>query len=257
MQKPSPVLPETLVSSVSALKAPAKRVSGGRIASPVHRPHSTNDWMLERDVFNSLNAEYGPFTVDACADVNGFNAQVATKYFNTASSFLLATPLQLSGENVWCNPPFDDAAAFVEHYLYCKSKSTVPASAVFILPKWSNPPWALLTSHMDIVAEFPAHTQLFTRPEKPGSLKRVRVGPTPWPIQVYYDSAANQVPPGLLGNGSHEVSTPVSLYVLRYLALSRQRLKSLKSLRRPSLPSMLCALWLLVTIPNSCWCSKV
>jgi transposase InsO family protein len=167
--------------------APALRVGGRRvITADKHRSVAAatdlSDWMFDREEFNRLSAQYGPFTVDAAADTNGNNAHVTAHYYSSASSFLDA---DIAGEKVWCNPPFAHAADFISHYLSCKSEAPTTTSGLFILPKWNR--WSHLTHNMTLVHEYPARMQLFTKPVTPGSAERTAVGPTPWPVQVYYD----------------------------------------------------------------------
>lgn len=141
--------------------------------------------MLNRSEFLKWQRELGvTFSVDACCDPDGFNSQVSNHFYSKNKSFLQA---DVSGQTVWCNPPFDSAATFLSHYLQCKVSSPWSTSGVFILPKWKNPQWATLTKGMRLLHEYPAHTQLFTRPNADPALDRVQVGPAPWPVQVYYD----------------------------------------------------------------------
>ena len=86
--------------------------------------------MLHRAHFNKFNAIYGPFTVDAAADNNGYNAQ-CSHFFCPDRSFLTAP---VAGEKVWCNPPIAVAADFLTHYFQCKSQAPYTTSAVFIPP---------------------------------------------------------------------------------------------------------------------------
>ena len=167
--------------------APALRVGGRRVHTADNRrsvaaSSDRTDWMFDRSEFNRLSAQYGPFTVDAAADVNGNNAHVTTRYYSANDSFLNA---DVSGQNVWCNPPFAHATDFLSHYLSCKAVSPTTTSGLFILPKWDR--WSHLTQHMQLVHEYPARMQLFTRPVTPGSAERTAVGPTSWPVQVFYD----------------------------------------------------------------------
>ena len=151
----------------------------------------SSDWMLHRAHFNKFNAIYGPFTVDAAADNNGYNAQ-CSHFFCPDRSFLTAP---VAGEKVWCNPPIVVAADFLTHYFQCKSQAPYTTSAVFILPIWPAAPWTALLSDLTLVHRFPHNSKLFSKPDSPGSPTRMQVGPTPWPIGVYYDPPIPQLSP--------------------------------------------------------------
>ena len=178
----------------SALKVGSRRVQTARVRFALLKaqklkskpsPKDTSDWMLNRSEFLKWQRELGvTFSVDACCDPDGFNSHVPTRFYSKDKSFLQA---DVSGETVWCNPPFHSAVTFLSHYLQCKSTAPWSTSGVFILPKWRNPKWANLTQGMRLLHEYPAHTQLFTRPNADPALDRVQVGPAPWPVQVFYD----------------------------------------------------------------------
>jgi hypothetical protein len=141
--------------------------------------------MLNRFEFLKWQRELGViFTVDACCDPNGYNTHVADHFYSKDKSFLES---DVSGHVVWCNPPFQSAANFLSHYLKCKVSAPWSTSGVFILPKWSSNKWSHLTQGMRLVHEYPARTQLFTRPDPVNPAARQKVGPAPWPVQVYFD----------------------------------------------------------------------
>ena len=130
----------------------------------------SSDWMLHRAHFNKFNAIYGPFTVDAAADNNGYNAQ-CSHFFCPDRSFLTAP---VAGEKVWCNPPIAVAADFLTHYFQCKSQAPYTTSAVFILPIWPAAPWTALLSDLTLVHRFPHNSKLFSKPDSPGSPTRMQ-----------------------------------------------------------------------------------
>ena len=134
-------------------------------------------------------AFYGPFTVDACADSEGRNAQ-ADKFYHNQNSFLKAN---VEGENVWLNAPFRRAGSFIRHYLECKERAPAQTSAVIILPKWTNKSWWKLTEGFRVLKTYPAGTNLFTAPSPQHDGTRVDMGPTRWETVVFWD------PPTLQG----------------------------------------------------------
>jgi hypothetical protein len=137
----------------------------------------------------SFEAYYGPFTVDACADPEGHNAQ-APKFYHSQNSFLKAN---VEGENVWLNAPFRRAGHFLKHYLECKERAPAQTCAVIILPRWENKPWWRLTEGFRVLRVYPAGTHLFTAPTHPGAVIREDLGPTKWEVVVFWD------PPTLQG----------------------------------------------------------
>ena len=182
------------------LKRPAEpkahRPAGQRKAQPPKAPKAASrdlqDWQLDRPVFLRFNDDYGPFTCDAACDDEGRNAQVSTKFFCPARTFLEA---DVSGDCVWMFPPFSRATEFIQHYLRCKQRDP-STSAVILLPKWANAAWAPMVSGMKLVREFPARTPLFTRPGPEPSGPRQRVGPTPWPFLIFWDPPGKPETPG-------------------------------------------------------------
>jgi RNase H-like domain found in reverse transcriptase/Reverse transcriptase (RNA-dependent DNA polymerase)/Integrase zinc binding domain/Retroviral aspartyl protease/Chromo (CHRromatin Organisation MOdifier) domain/DNA N-6-adenine-methyltransferase (Dam) len=152
------------------------------------------DWRFSRHLFLQLNAEYGPFTVDACCDDLGANAHVASKYFCPSRSFLLS---DVAAETVWLNPPFSQGLDFLQHYLKCKAHSPARTSAVILLPDWPDAPWSSLVANMQLVHTYPARSKsLFTRPPSHPAAASKPVGPLPWAVHVYYDPP--QAPAGAL-----------------------------------------------------------
>lgn len=149
--------------------------------------------MFDREQFLQLEEQFGPFTCDGTADSQGLNAQVPTKFYSPQRSIFQA---DVGGENLWCNPPFQMADKVIQHYLQCKAATDRPTSAVFVLPKWANARWAPLVAHMQLVREYPARVQLFTRPSPSGG--REKLGPAPWPVVVYHDAVPNPVPASLV-----------------------------------------------------------
>jgi hypothetical protein len=147
--------------------------------------------MFNRQYFQVLEQRFGPFTVDAACDNDGYNAQVSTKFFCPSRSFLTS---DIAGESVWLNPPLQQACNFISHYLRCKRTSPTTTSAVIILPKMLRPPWRHLTAHMKKVMEYPAGAPLFTKPGPSPSYPRVPIN-SPWPVTVYYDPPASTPPP--------------------------------------------------------------
>lgn len=168
---------------------PRARQLAGRRVKHANRPRrrapsaAASDWMFDRSEFLRLSEQFGPFTLDACADDLGLNAQVKS-FCSPSNSFMSA---KVVGENVWLHPPYGSATSFLEYYMAGKASAPSTTRAMIVLPKWADAPWQHLVSHMTVVKEYPARTRLFTRPGPNVDSDREAVGPLPWPVVVYYD----------------------------------------------------------------------
>ena len=92
----------------------------------------TNFWTPD-DLYNELNAKYGPFTVDAAADES--NAKCA-KYFDESQD----GRFQEWTGRVWCNPPYKDLITWVRKAY----ESTVGGGceiAVILIPAHTSTAW--------------------------------------------------------------------------------------------------------------------
>ena len=145
------------------------------------------DRTFDRQLFSALNAEFGPFTVDACCDDLGANAHVAQLFFCPSRSFLQA---DVSAETVWLHPPVNLGREFVVHYLTCKTKAPTRTSAVVILPDFPNAPWKNLVSAMRCVHRYPAGAQIFLSPDAGVGHNSGALCGVPWATCVYYDAPA-------------------------------------------------------------------
>ena len=94
---------------------------------------------------------------------------------------------------VWLNVPFRRAGKFLRHYLECKERAPAQTSAVIVLPKWENKPWWQMTQGLRLLKTYPAGTQLFTVPSKTPGGPCIDMGPTKWPVCVFWN------PPTLQG----------------------------------------------------------
>eukprot|EP00884_Botryococcus_braunii_P022813 jgi/Botrbrau1/9215/Bobra.0028s0011.1 len=62
----------------------------------------TEDWMLEVNIFKEIEAQWGPFDIDACCDTQGYNSQLPL-YWSSETDCLMQNWTHMS---VYCNPPF-------------------------------------------------------------------------------------------------------------------------------------------------------
>ena len=186
-----PLLPlPTTIGSPLAVPPAARRcrLASGRRLPGLKRQSKSGvvdftDWMFSRPEFLRWSELYGPFTVDAACDTDGRNAHVLPTFYSPSTSFLSA---DVAGQTVWMFPPSSHASAFLEHYYACKARAPA-TSAVILLPKWKSASWLPLHPRLTLVHEYPAGSDIFTRPSASDPLVRESVGPSPWPLQVFYD----------------------------------------------------------------------
>ncbi len=149
---------------------------------PTDKPNS--DRMFNRKEFEQLEAEFGPFDVDCCADPNGYNAQC--KYWHHVHDSVLAN--DLSGLNVWANPPWHMIESLLLHYRLCKAKDPHNTSGCFVLPKWAVAKVAHLLEGMQQVREYGAGYFLFSAPHPTHPWRpRHSLPGIPWPVCVFRD----------------------------------------------------------------------
>ena len=145
----------------------------------------TEDWQLDPCIFFKHFMTYGPFEVDACADVHGDNAQL-DEYWCVTDSCLNHS---WCGKNVYCNPPWRLIDSTIAHFLQCKQKNPDHTHAVFVLPNWPWQAWyPTVMQHFDIIDYYPSGSQLFTAPAPFMSGTRVSLGPTRWPVMIVKDT---------------------------------------------------------------------
>ena len=151
----------------------------------------SEDWMYDRAKFLELNEEYGPFSLDAAASSGGENAQ-CKRFCSKDDSFLQR---QLNGETVWANFPYQRVDEFLGHYLEEKQRDPSIAG-MFVLPKWTSTTWWSKVERMQLVKEYPKGEQLFTAPpeDSRGEVRR-ELGPSPWPVCIFWDPPSVDVQP--------------------------------------------------------------
>jgi RNase H-like domain found in reverse transcriptase/Reverse transcriptase (RNA-dependent DNA polymerase)/Aspartyl protease len=146
-----------------------------------------------RERFEEIQSQVGPFTIDACADVEGTNAQVPNYCSRNRSVF----DADLAGHNVWCNGPFSLIQELLNHYRACKARDPSNTSAVFVVPRWEKSSWYMeLMRDWVCLRVFEAGSVLFSAPlEHQGSErsgKRRLLPPTPWGVCIFYDPPTNK-----------------------------------------------------------------
>eukprot|EP00854_Cymbomonas_tetramitiformis_P009830 gene9830-biopygen10041 len=145
----------------------------------------TDDWQLLRRVFRDLDDRpgVGPFSIDACCDESGPNAQ--TTNFWTVTQDCLQPDWE--GHNAWCNPPFFRILEILQHFLECKRRQNVGTAACFVIPVWPTAGFFKFIEARPTVffprVRFDADSDLFTAPAAPGQSRR-DFGPTRWAVTI-------------------------------------------------------------------------
>jgi hypothetical protein len=116
------------------------------------------DRKLISSEFQSIQQLTAKFDLDACCNDKGDNALVPTFYCSPNNSFLQH---DCSGQHVWLNPPFDQAADFIQHYLECKASSLHNTSACILLPNWRSADWRPLLKGMQVIKQYSKGSRLF------------------------------------------------------------------------------------------------
>ena len=155
---------------------------------PEKENRDPSEWMFDRQKFQELDREYGPFTLDVAANPSGDNAQ-CNRFCSKESSFF---EQNLSGETVWANFPYEQAGDFLDHYFTAKAGNPSIAAAI-VLPEWTTAPWWQRVSHLRRIGQYPRGTDLFTAAGPRG--ERTALGPTRWPVIVFWDPATAEAPP--------------------------------------------------------------
>ena len=139
--------------------------------------------MLYRSIFKEIERAVGPFDLDSCSDPHGYNAH-CSRFCSPDNSFLHEDFKNL---RIYMNPPFNRIKPFLEHYW--ATKAAAPGtSGVFILPDWSTATWHDdVSRNCQLLRTFPTGTYMFSRPKRTSPTQRESPGPTPWPVNVWYN----------------------------------------------------------------------
>ena len=175
---------EESARSAPSRGAPETSRARGAKLRPSGEPSDTNDWMYRRELFNKLDRQFGPFTLDAAASQSGDNAH-CKRFCSESASFL---ERQLRGEKVWANFPFKGVRQFLQHYLDEK-RADPSLSGIFVLPDWSGASFleSVKMAGMQLVHRHEIGEHIFTAPPRQRGEERRDVGPIPWPVNIFWD----------------------------------------------------------------------
>jgi len=90
----------------------------------------TNGWRLNDVEFEKLDKLYH-FTVEGCCDPSGLNRHGTLPFYSELNSLL---DNDVSGESIYCNPPWSLAVACVQHKRACHAKAPMDTKAVIVSP---------------------------------------------------------------------------------------------------------------------------
>jgi len=137
------------------------------------------DWRLIDSEFDTLHNTFG-FTLEACCDPKGLNGHANLPYCSELDSFL---DRNVTGQRIFLNPPWKNAAKFVQHVRNCHAEDPINTMAIVVLPNW--PCFSPITKDLALYQEIPARQSVFTRsPSYDGSV-RERVSPVPWTVRYW------------------------------------------------------------------------
>ena len=170
--------------SAHAQQAIAFKAGAGGVYNKYASQYDPEDFQLEPRLFAELTRQYGPCTIDGCADVEGHNALVPENFCTKERSFLNE---DLRGHQVWLNPPFRRAGTFLHHYVEQKAASPTDTSALIVLPIKEEASWWPLTKGWKMVRRWEAGTQLFRVPYPKDRTLRLPKDPCGFPVAVFYD----------------------------------------------------------------------
>ena len=167
--------------SCTATACESKADAGRSCGDPFVPAHKDNqDWQFSPVEFERLAREVQGVTLDAACDVRGEKA-FCPKFCSAKESFLRR---ELSGERVWANFPFQHLGPFLRHY-FAEKERDPSIMGCFVVPVWRKAKRWPLEEGLQVLAQYPAGTELFTAPMPDGS--RQSKGPTRWAVEVQYD----------------------------------------------------------------------
>lgn len=105
-------------------------------ADRLSREHDSTDWTLLPAAFASLNAKYGPHSVDLFASTESARCpRFYSRWMCPGSLGTNAFLYNWRGENCWANPPFHLVGAVISHVL------RTDATVTLIAPVWRAQQW--------------------------------------------------------------------------------------------------------------------
>ena len=138
------------------------------------------DWQFKPAEFERIARMVGGFTLDAASDVEGRNA-FCVPWCSARDPFERKS---LTDERVWANFPFRHLEKLLLHY-FAQKEANPSIMGCFVVPVWKKASWWPLIEKLEVLAHYPAGSDLFTTAVVDGSRKSV--GPTRWAVEIRYD----------------------------------------------------------------------
>ena len=108
-----------------------KQIVTRKLLNRRKRP-TADGWRLSDKEFDKVIRVYS-FTLEGCCDPLGLNGHRNFHFYYEQNSLL---DHDISGQSIYCNPPWSLAIKCVEHLRACHSKSPLDTKAVIVLPDW-------------------------------------------------------------------------------------------------------------------------
>ena len=96
--------------------------------------------------------------MEGCCDPLGLNNLRNLPFFSEKNSLL---DHDVSGQSIYCNPPWALAMKCVDHLRACKSKSPLDNNACIVLPNW--PKFEAVTKELKFIKQLPKGEKVFMR----------------------------------------------------------------------------------------------
>jgi hypothetical protein len=93
------------------------------------KKHTIDCWRLNDEGFDKLHSLY-TFIVESCCASLDLNGHKSLPFYSKQSSLL---DHDVSGQSIYCNPPWSKAIERVDHLRACHSRSPLDTKAVTIL----------------------------------------------------------------------------------------------------------------------------
>lgn len=111
-----------------------------KFADYLSRVGDVDDWMLNPEVFQEMDVQWGPHTVDRFADM--FNSQVErfnSRYWSPGTEAVDTFTCDWGGENNWWCPPLHLIPRLIRHAEATKARGTL------VIYQWPSAPfWPIL-----------------------------------------------------------------------------------------------------------------
>jgi hypothetical protein len=110
---------------------------------------TADGWRLNDKEFDELHSIY-EFSAEGCCDSLGLNGHKGLPFYSEENSLLSH---DVTGQSVYCNPPWSLATQCVKHLRACHSRSPLETRAAIVLPYW--PKFKTLTKELKLIKQLP------------------------------------------------------------------------------------------------------